>query len=122
MQTEKQCSNKCGTGWCCHNEFFVDSMQRVDKEAVELHSFKGIEVKQFPMNDPRRFTHVLIKVPVTCRQLTETGCGLGSDRPEMCKVFPNEHYRNWVLHKDCDFYVEGMHWNWDDLEDYKPEI
>jgi len=98
----------------------VDNVTRFDEESIQLFGYKGIEVRNFPLGDPRWGRQVIVKVPVTCKQLTKKGCKLKDKRPLMCKVFPNQFYHNWILHKDCCFYEKEKHWHWYDLTPFTP--
>lgn len=114
---EKQCANECGSGWCCHWEFFIEHAKRYPKDIIRLENLKGFKI----FNHPTSPKVVIVAVPVTCSALGSDGCSLGDERPNLCKVFPTADHGNWILSKHCKYYEAAKHWAFEDLELYTPE-
>lgn len=114
---EKQCKNECKSGWCCRWEFYADPRTRYNKETVALNELKGIRIFKHPLND----FNVIVAVPVKCRAHTPEGCSLGPRRPRVCKLFPQEGHRNWVMSKHCVYFDPEHHWAFENMEYYEPE-
>ena len=112
---DKQCNNECGNGWCCHWEFFRDPKSRYTKDSLALLKLKGAKV----FHDRQYRDACVVCIPVVCAAMTEEGCALGPERPDMCKQYPTEAYHNWVLSGKCKYFDPEKHWAFEEMEDYK---